>query len=145
MKRMLALAFVALVLSPTMAIADGLRHGVVMQIKPIDNRGDDESDQHKEGRKWGRGVGAMLSSMSLGKLGGGTASYAAGRAMPEAGDAIGGKIAGQGPSAHFMVSVKLDDGHTLSLVQPGDKVNGLGQGSRVAISGTGNSAVISAE
>ncbi|KAF1003511.1 MAG: hypothetical protein GAK28_04647 [Luteibacter sp.] len=144
MKRILLAALAALTLAPTLAMADDLRHGVVMQIKPIDNRGDDESEQHQTGRKIGRGLGALAGALSLGAANN-TATNLAVRSAPEVGDSLGGKVAGQGPSAHYMVTVKLTDGRTLSLVQPGPQVNGLEQGSHVFVSGSGDTAVIKAE
>ena len=144
MKRILLAALAALTLAPTLAMADDIRHGVVTQIKPIDNRGDDESDQHKTGRKIGRGLGALAGALSLGAANN-TAATLAVRGAPEVGDKVGGHVAGQGPSAHYMVSVKLTDGRTLSLVQPGPQVQGLEQGSHVSVSGSGDSAVIRAE
>lgn len=145
MKWIFAALLAALALAPSLVLADDVRHGVVMQIKPIDNRGDDESDQHKQGRKVGRGVGALLGGLSLGKLGGGVTEQVVARNVADTGDQIGGNVAGQGPSAHYMVSVKMDDGRTVSLVQPGPQVQGLQAGSKVSVTGAGDSAVIRAE
>ena len=125
--------------------ADSLRHGTVMALKPIDNRGQDESQVHQTGRQIGRALGNFFGAKVATETHSGEAMVATTAVVPAAGEAAGGAIAGQGPAAHYMVQIRLDDGRVIALVQTGNQVEGLAVGRPVSIAGEGASAQITAE
>lgn len=128
------------------------RHGVIADIQPIENRGDDESEQTKKNRKLGSRLGGALGGLAgLGIIGksDSTAGQLAGRVAVDHGDEIGGEVAakagGPGPTTRYMVKVKLDTGKTLVLTQLRQQVDGLKVGSRVRVEGRGDDALIYAD
>jgi outer membrane lipoprotein SlyB len=145
MKRTTIAALALIALLPLSAIhAQGTRQGVVVALKPIPNRGEDESEVHKKGRTTGSiaaGFLAMKSAASgiAGRFGG-----VAAQAAPAAGGIVGGAIAGEGPATHYMVKLSLDDGKMLVLVQSGQAVQGLHTGSNVKLIGSGSQALVMA-
>jgi hypothetical protein len=146
MKWLLAAVLTVASFAPLTAVqAQSVRHGVVLGLQPIDNRGDDESQTHKMGRHWGSTLGNLVGIKAAGATDNGYVAQAVGNTAPAVGEAVGGNIAGQGPSAHYMVKVQLDDGKVMALVQTGQAVQGLGVGSKVAVSGSGADARLSAE
>lgn len=129
----------------------GSRPGVVIDLQPIENRGDDESTTTKRGRALGEKIGSVF-----GVVGGGRLMRSDNRAISGAGNIVGGnggaigsevgaKVVGDGPTTRYMVKVRLDSGKTLSLTQLHEQVNGLKAGSRVRVEGTGDSALIFGE
>jgi len=127
------------------------RRGSIEELVPIENRGDDRTEETKRARRMGE---------KIGRIGGVAAAFGIGKASPEAGlfagqlainqgDAIGGAIAeravGPGPAARYMVKVRVDDGSVLAITQPRERLEGLGIGSRVVVEGTGDDAWLSAE
>lgn len=146
MKWMLAAALAATSLVPFATThAQALRHGTIVDMKAIDNRGDDESVQHKQGKKMGEVLGGLFGMKATEKVSGANSVELIGDGSKAAGQAIGGKIAGEGPSAHYMVKLQMDDGKVMALVQTGQGVQGLGVGSKVSVSGSGQDATLRAE
>jgi hypothetical protein len=125
--------------------AQSLRHGTIIDMTPIDNRGDDESEQHKQGKQMGKVLGGLFGMGASRVSSTATGTELIGKGSMAAGEQIGGNIAGEGPAAHYMVKLKLDDGKTMALVQTGQGVKGLSVGSKVAISGSGQDARLAAE
>ena len=125
--------------------AQSVRHGTIVDMKPIDNRGDDESEQHKRGTTMGTLVGGLLGMKVSESVSGANTVEAINDGSRFAGGTIGGKVAGEGPSAHYMVKLQLDDGKVMALVQTGQGVQGLRVGSKVAVSGSGQNATLAAE
>jgi len=147
MKWMLAaaLAVTSLVPFATSHAQSGVRHGTIVDMKPIDNRGDDESEQHKQGKQRGNVLGGLFGMVAANKTESPIAARVVANGSQDMGSRIGGAVAGEGPAAHYMVKVKTDDGKTLALVQTGKGVEGLSVGSKVSITGTGSATELAAE
>lgn len=148
--------FVVLVgvsLSSFSSIAEaGPRYGTVTDLQPIENRGDDESEQTKKNRKLGSRLGGFLGTFAgVGMIGASdsTAGTVAGQAVADNGDKIGGELAakagGAGPTTRYMIKVKLESGKTLVVTQPRQQIEGVQIGSRVRVEGKGDDAVVHAE
>jgi outer membrane lipoprotein SlyB len=144
MKWIFAFTLTLAALAPT-AHAQGVRHGTIVDLKPIDNRGDDESQTHQTGRKFGSLLGNMVGIHAASAAGNAYAANAVASTAPQVGEAVGGNIAGQGPSAHYMVKLQMDDGKVMALVQTGQAMQYFHVGSKVQVSGTGGDARLSAD
>lgn len=123
------------------------RPGTIEAMEAIENRGDDTSEQKKKGRKWGERIGkygGMAASVGATMSGNSTVGYAGAVVSSTQGDRIGGaigeRVAGEGPTARYMVKVRLDEGRVLTLTQPAEQVQGLSVGSRVRVEGSGDEA-----
>lgn len=134
--------------SPVMAQS---RPGVVEEIRPIENRGDDTSERKRRGRSWGEKLGSLggvAAGVGLSRAGHTGAGLAVTSVAATSGDTIGGavgeRIAGEGPTTRYMVKVRLDEGRVLSLTQLREQVDGLGIGSRVIVDGSGDEATLQA-
>ncbi|WNL46988.1 hypothetical protein RKE25_04940 [Dyella sp. BiH032] len=125
------------------AHAQTVRHGTIVTLTPIDNRGDDETATTKTKRKIGGFLGQVAGSALA--LKGGTAGAAVGSVAPQVGENTAAKIGDQGPSAHYMVKLKLDTGKVLSTTQRREDIEGLTSGSRVSVTGTGEDIQLRAE
>lgn len=140
MKSIFLAVIVTIFLSPIFAVhAQQDRHAVVTSIKPIDNRGDDETAATKTKRK----LGGMLGSLggTLFAVRGGEVGHALGggatAAGQQVGDQLAAKVGGQGPAAHYMVKLRLDSGKIMPTVQEARNIEGLHEGSDVRVEGTG--------
>jgi outer membrane lipoprotein SlyB len=128
------------------------RYGVVVEVKPIDNRGDDESEQVKQRRKLGSLLG-KIGSLNVRLATGGkdgvvaeTADIAASSGVLALGtEEAAARIGGTGPAARYMVKVRLDGGKVLSVTQPAKQLGSVKQGDRVKVEGSGDSVKISLE
>lgn len=147
---LLGLAIGASLLMPTAWAKP--RHGVVEDMQPIENRGEDTSERTKRGRSIGERlgkIGGVLAGVGLSSAGQTEAGYVVTNVAASSGDKIGGsigeKIAGEGPTTRYMVKVRLDEGRVLSTTQLREQVAGLQVGSRVIVDGTGDDARIVAE
>lgn len=127
------------------------RAGTIEEIQPIENRGDDTSQRTKQGRTWGERLGkfgGLAAGVGLTTAGHSEAGLAVANVAAHGGDRIGGavgeRIAGTGPTARYMVKVRLDEGRVLSLTQLSDQVDGFSIGSRVMVDGSGDEAKLSA-
>lgn len=157
MKTLTATLLAALLLAAVSATASAPAHaaggrlGTVLELQPIENRGDDETGQAKLGRKIGQGVGSVVGLLGGSKLMQSDntavrmAGSAAGHGGGRVGSEVGAKVAGPGPATRYMVKVKLDSGKTLSLPQLREQVDGLQVGSRVRVEGSGGNARVFAE
>ncbi|WP_254657824.1 hypothetical protein [Xanthomonas graminis] len=140
---LLALAVPALAASP--------RHGEIVALEPIENKNTDVPERTKRitdiGSKLGGIAGSVLGIKSSGRgdsVGVGATTLAAG-AGEAAGRSVGAKIAGNGPAAHYMVKIRFDDKSQVVVSKPSAEVSGLAVGSRVTVSGSGESMHIAAE
>jgi len=127
------------------ALAAGPRHGQIVALEPIDNKGDDVPEQTKKVK----GVAANLGSLAGGFLGmkskssmGVTTGAAAGAV---AGETVSSKIVGNGPAAHYMVKIRFDNKSQTVVSKPSAEVAGLAVGSRVKVTGSGEDMRIEAE
>jgi outer membrane lipoprotein SlyB len=145
MKWIFAAVLAACAVAPVQA--QSVRHGTIVDMKPIDNRGDDESAEHKQAVKQGSTLGAMVGLFGGSKISGGSGlvTQTAGTVASGVGGKVMGDAVGEGPAAHYMVKVQTDDGRIVTLVQPGSAVQGLHAGSKVAMSGQGAGATLAAE
>lgn len=125
------------------AHAQTVRHGTITALTPIENRGDDETATTKTKRKIGGFLGQVAGSALA--LKGGTAGAAVGSVAPKVGEDTAAKIGDQGPSAHYMVKLKLDTGKVVSTTQRREDIEGLSPGSRVSVTGTGGDIQLRAE
>lgn len=143
--RMLAWLFaIAMPLASMSAThAQEVRHGTVVALTPIENRGDDETATTKTKRKIGGFLGQVAGSALA--LKGGTAGAAVGSVAPKVGENTAAKMGDQGPSAHYMVKLKLDTGKVVSTTQRREDVEGLSPGSRVSVTGAGGDMQLHAE
>jgi transcriptional antiterminator Rof (Rho-off) len=123
------------------------RHGVIITMQAIDNRGDDETQTTKNKRS----IGGMLGKIggSLFAIHGGEAGHLVGGGAADAGQQVGGnlaaKVGDQGPAAHYMVKLRLNDGKILPTVQKGRDIQGLHEGSKVRVEGSGDIIRLNAE
>lgn len=146
MKWMLTAALAVTSLAPIAALhAQSVRHGTIVDMQPIDNRGKDESETHKLGRHWGATLGNIVGIKTAQAGGGSYAGNAAAQVAPTVGDKVGGDLAGEGPAAHYMVKLQMDDGKVVSTVQTGQAMHSLHTGDKVAVSGTGGNMTLSAD
>lgn len=137
---------------PSVATAQS-RPGVIEDLQPIENRGDDESAQTKQGRSLGQRLGALagfgVASGAVNAGGGNSLVNSAAVAVAGSGDEIGGEIgaraAGPGPTTRYMVKVRLDTGRVLTITQLREQIEGLQVGSRVRVDGRGDDAKVFAE
>lgn len=137
-------ATIAMILMLTPAVhAQTVRHGTIVELTPIENRGTDESDTTKTKRKIGGFLGQVAGSALAIK--GGTAGAVVGSAAPKLGENTAAQIGDQGPSAHYMVKLQLDTGKVLSTTQRREDIQGLNPGSRVSVTGTGGDIQLHAE
>ena len=140
------LLIVGFLFSPlTGALAQQVRHGVVTSLTPVQNRGDDETNTTKQKRKLGTAIGGLGGLALLHKTGGNAASVGAATAAPTAGGEAATKVGSDGPAAHYVVQIKMDDGKVVSLVMAAEKVKGIEAGQKVAVSGDGDTATLKAE
>lgn len=140
---MLSILLVAALLSAPVAAA--ARYGVIVDMQPIENRGDDESQTTKTKRKVG-GLLGQVASFGIAASGkGGSAGVVASSAAPAAGEYAATKIGDQGPATRYMVKVKLDSGKTLATTQLREQLGGIKLGSRVRVEGKGDAALLYAE
>lgn len=123
------------------------RPGTIEEIQPIENRGDDTSEQTKRGRTWGERLGkfgGVAAGVGLTQSGNAKAGLLVTGVAATSGDAIGRavgeRIAGDGPTTRYMVKVRLDEGRVVSMTQLREQVDGLGVGSRVVVEGSGDEA-----
>lgn len=138
----------ALFSSPAIAQS---RPGVIEEIQPIENRGDDTSERKRQGRSWGERLGQLggvAAGVGLTRAGHTEAGLAVTGTAAIAGDKIGGavgeRIVGEGPTTRYMLKVRLDEGRVLTLTQLREQVDGLGVGSRVMVDGSGDEATLQA-
>jgi outer membrane lipoprotein SlyB len=137
-------ATIAMILMLAPAIhAQTVRHGTIVELTPIENRGADETDATKTKRKIGGFLGQVAGTALAVK--GGAAGAAVGGVAPQVGENAAAKIGDQGPSAHYMVKLKLDTGKVVSTTQRREDIQGLSAGSRVSVTGTGGDIQLQAE
>lgn len=143
----IAATFMTLATTFMPAHAQQIRHGVVMTIQAIDNRGDDETQSTKNKRN----IGGLLGKIGgdLLAIHGGEAGHIMGGGAEQAGQQVGSnvaaKIGDQGPATHYMVKLRLNDGNILPILQKGNDVRNLHAGSKVRIEGTGDDIRLYAE
>jgi outer membrane lipoprotein SlyB len=88
----------------------------------------------------GMATGAALGAIGGSQIGGGTASNVAGGIGGAViGGAIGSAIQGSQNTRGIEVTVTLDSGQTVAIVQPGD-IRDFRQGDRVRVVGTADNA-----
>ncbi|MCS4233125.1 hypothetical protein [Stenotrophomonas sp. BIGb0135] len=144
----------ALLVSATMAAPAWAkqRPGVIEEMQPIQNRGEDTSKRTRFGRAVGQNLGmlgGLAAATGLSNAGHAEAGVIAVPVAAAGGSKVGGvvgeKIAGEGPATRYMVKVRLDGGRVLSTTQLRENVSGLSVGSRVIVDGNGDEARITAE
>jgi outer membrane lipoprotein SlyB len=88
----------------------------------------------------GMATGAALGALGGSRIGGGTAANVAGGiGGAVAGGALGSAIQGSQNTRGIEVTVTLDSGQTIAIVQPGD-IRDFRQGDRVRVVGTSDNA-----
>ncbi len=139
----------ALLVSATMAAPAWAkqRPGVIEEMQPIQNRGEDTSKRTRFGRAVGQNLGmlgGLAAATGLSNAGHAEAGVIAVPVAAAGGSKVGGvvgeKIAGEGPATRYMVKVRV-----LSTTQLRENVSGLSVGSRVIVDGNGDEARITAE
>ncbi|WP_157062433.1 hypothetical protein [Pseudoxanthomonas dokdonensis] len=130
------------------ASAADVRHGVVVDRKPIENRGTDETQSYKKKKSFGRNIG-QLAQVWVGPrlLGKNDAVDAAVQSNSggAVGEAVAAKVSDRGPTTRYMVKIRLDSGKILAITQLGETLGDIKAGSRVKVEGRGDDARISAE
>lgn len=126
------------------AYAAGGRMGTVMDLQPIENRGDDESEVTQKKRRFGRVIGELagIGAAASGKTTDSTAGMIATDNAGEIGEYAATKIGDQGPTTRYMVKVKLDSGKMLTITQLRQQIDGVKVGSRVEVQGRGDDATV---
>lgn len=109
--------------------AQSVEFGSILSIRPVNIRPD---------RTWvGTGAGAALGGLAGSQIGGGTAANAAGAvAGAVAGGALGSAIQGSQNTPGLELTVKLDNGNNVAVVQPGG-VDDFRVGDRVRVTSDG--------
>lgn len=138
-----------LLVVPSQAVAQAARPGVIEDIQPIENRGEDESKLTETGRKWGRKLGE-LGGMLAGKAvimsdagntsGGRLAGQAVVLSGGNVGSEVGARVVGEGETTRYMVKVRLDSGRVMSITQLAEQINGMEVGDRILVEGRGDAA-----
>lgn len=152
-RKFLALSFAALFMlaAPSLHAQSKPRPGVIEDIQPIENKGDDEGRKTKFGRAIGKVTGSaagVLANAGVAKSGAGDNVVASSvvRAAPtyaaQAGEELGAKVAGPGESVRYMVKVRLDSGRVMSLPQLSGQISGMKVGDRILVEGRGDEATI---
>jgi len=144
---MLAILMIVASSAPFIAHAQQVRHGVVMELTPIENRGNDETEDTKQKRDIGSRLGGMAGN-ALAILGPHKAvPYMGGvpDAASEAGGSLATKMGPPPPTTRFMVKLRLDDGKILPMTQLGKNLQDIQVGTKVRVEGTGSGAQIFAE
>ena len=136
---------------PSQAVAQAARPGVIEDIQPIENRGEDESKLTETGRKWGRKLGE-LGGMLAGKAvimsdagntsGGRLAGQAVGLSGGNIGSEVGARVVGEGETTRYMVKVRLDSGRVMSITQLAAQIKDMEVGDRIMLEGRGDGATI---
>jgi hypothetical protein len=136
---------------PQQAAAQAARPGVIEDIQPIENRGEDESKHTETGRKWGRKLGelggmlagrAVIMSDAGNSAAGRVAGQAVGVSGGNIGSTVGARVAGEGETTRYMVKVRLDSGRVLSMTQLAAQIQGMQVGDRIMMEGRGDAARI---
>jgi hypothetical protein len=132
------------------AHASAPRHGTIVELQPIQNRGDDETAEVKQRRKVGRFAGAMahmgfVASGAMRKTGIIGGALGRSEAIEHGGEEAAARIGGPGATTRYMVKVRLDSKKVLSITQLRQQLDGLKVGSRVIVQGAGDQATVSAE
>ncbi|KAB7767520.1 hypothetical protein CKY51_11425 [Xanthomonas maliensis] len=127
-------------------MAQDARHGAIVALEPIENRGDDVPERTK---KFGH-VGSVLGGLVGGRLGVESKSALVGPDQTQklgnsAGEMAGTRLAGNGPAAHYMVKIRFDNKSQVVLSKAATELKGLDVGSRVVVSGSGQDMRIAAE
>ena len=136
---------------PQLAAAQASRPGVIQDIQPIENRGEDESKHTETGRKWGRKLGE-LGGMLAGKAvimsdagntsGGRLAGQAVVLSGGNVGSEVGARVVGEGETTRYMVKVRLDSGRVMSITQLAAQIKDMEVGDRILVEGRGDAATI---
>lgn len=140
-----------LLVVPSQAVAQAARPGVIEDIQPIENRGEDESKLTEAGRKWGRKLGE-LGGMLAGKAvimsdagntsGGRLAGQAVVLSGGNVGSEVGARVVGEGETTRYMVKVRLDSGRVMSITQLAAQIKDMKVGDRIMLEGRGDGATI---
>lgn len=140
-----------LLVLPPQAAAQAARPGVIEDIQPIENRGEDESKLTQAGRKVGRHLGimggmlagsAVISSDAGNTWAGRTAGRVAGSHGGDIGSEIGARVVGEGETTRYMVKVRLDSGRVMSITQLAAQIKDMEVGDRIMLEGRGDGATI---
>ena len=103
--------------------------GTLQSIRPVNIRPGET--------RLGMGTGAILGGIAGSQIGGGTAANVAGGvAGAVAGGALGSALQGSQSTAGLELTVELDSGRTIAIVQPGGP-NDFRIGDRVRVIGNG--------
>lgn len=109
--------------------AQSVEFGSILSIRPVNIRPDSTMV--------GTGTGVVLGGLAGSQIGGGTAANAAGAvAGAVAGGALGSAIQGSQNTPGLELTVKLDNGNNVAVVQPGG-VNDFRVGDRVRVTSDG--------
>lgn len=109
--------------------AQSVDFGSIVSIRPVNIRPDSTMV--------GTGTGAVLGGLAGSQIGGGTAANVAGGvAGAVAGGAIGSALQGSQNTPGLELTVKLDNGNNIAVVQPGG-VNDFRVGDRVRVTSDG--------
>ncbi|KQW71719.1 hypothetical protein ASE17_02185 [Phenylobacterium sp. Root77] len=109
--------------------------GTLQNIRPVNIRPGET--------RLGMGTGAVLGGIAGSQLGGGTAANVAGGvAGAVAGGALGSALQGSQSTAGLELTVQLDSGRTIAIVQPGGP-NDFRVGDRVRVIGNGENTRVS--
>lgn len=109
--------------------------GTLQNIRPVNIRPGET--------RLGMATGAVLGGIAGSQLGGGTAANVAGGvAGAVAGGALGSALQGSQNTAGLELTVRLDAGRTIAIVQPGGP-NDFRVGDRVRVIGNGENTRVS--
>lgn len=109
--------------------------GTLQNIRPVNIRPGET--------RLGMATGAVLGGLAGSQIGGGTAANVAGGvAGAVAGGALGSALQGSQSTAGLELTVRLDSGATIAIVQPGSP-NDFRIGDRVQVIGNGENTRVS--
>ncbi len=147
-KRLGASLLVACLLIYNTAFAQ-TRHGEILEVRAIENKGSDISEKNSRWRDMSKLPGQMMGALATTKIGGklksGTGVTVGMLAGEYVADRVTDKIVGVGPSKRYMLKIGFDDKSKIAVAKSSTEVEGLGQGSRVVVTGSGDDMTIKAE
>lgn len=112
-----------------------VENGTLQNIRPVNIRPGET--------RLGMATGAVLGGLAGSQIGGGTAANVAGGvAGAVAGGALGSALQGSQNTAGLELTVRLDSGQTIAIVQPGSP-NDFRVGDRVRVIGNGENTRVS--
>ncbi|WP_184407611.1 MULTISPECIES: hypothetical protein [unclassified Xanthomonas] len=126
-------------------MAESARHGTIAALEPIENKGDNVPERNKNLKNAASDLGGIAGSFLGLKSNNRFGAEAGAAAGTYAGKQVGDKVVSSGVASHYMLKIRFDNKSQVIVTKPSAEVSGLAVGSRVAVTGKGESMRITAE